>query len=114
AAEAIPVEQSGKVLVRTRLQTLDQPSAGMHLAGREFTPGDYVVLDVLDTGIGMDEATRAKIFEPFFTTKFIGRGLGLSAALGIVRSHKGALRVTSSPGKGATFQVMLPAVSGDN
>jgi PAS domain S-box-containing protein len=111
AAEAIPVEQPGIVLVRTSLQSLDQPSPGMHLSGQEFIAGDYVVLDVHDNGIGMDEATQAKIFEPFFTTKFLGRGLGLSAALGIVRSHKGALRVISSPGKGTTFQVLLPAVS---
>jgi CheY-like chemotaxis protein len=59
----------------------------------------------------MDEATQARIFEPFFTTKFVGRGLGLSAVSGIVRSHKGALNVTSSPGQGATFQVLLPAAS---
>ena len=111
AAEAIPSEQSGMVLVRTGLQTLDEPAAGMPPIGQKFTPGDYVVLEVHDTGIGMDEVTRAKIFEPFFTTKFLGRGLGLSAVLGIVRSHKGFLKVTSSPGKGATFQVLLPAVS---
>jgi PAS domain S-box-containing protein len=111
AAEAIPDEQRGSVLVRTSMKTLDKPSPGMHPAGPEFAPGDYVVLEVHDTGIGMDEATQAKIFEPFFTTKFVGRGLGLSAALGIVRSHKGLLKVSSSPGKGATFEVLLPAVS---
>lgn len=111
AAEAIPAEQSGMVLLRTSLQSLDEPPAGMQPGAQEFTPGDYIVLEVHDTGVGMDEATQAKIFEPFFTTKFLGRGLGLSAALGIVRSHKGALRVTSSPGQGARFQVLLPAVS---
>jgi PAS domain S-box-containing protein len=111
AAEAIPVDQPGIVLVRTSLQTLDKPSAGMQLAGQEFTPGDYVVLEVHDTGGGMDEATQAKIFEPFFTTKFVGRGLGLSAVLGIVRGHKGALKVVSSPGRGSTFQVVLPAAA---
>ena len=111
AAEAIPGDQRGIVLVRTSLRSLDAESAGMQLAGQEIAPGDYVVLEVHDTGIGMDEATQAKIFEPFFTTKFVGRGLGLSATLGIVRSHKGALRVTSSPGKGATFQVLLPAAA---
>jgi len=111
AAEAIPTEQPGIVLVRTSVQSLDKPSPGMQLMGQEFVPGDYVVLDVHDNGIGMDEVTQAKIFEPFFTTKFVGRGLGLSAALGIVRSHKGALKVISSPGKGTTFQVLLPAVA---
>jgi len=109
AAEAIPSEQPGTVLVRTGLKTFDKPFA-VGPARQELAAGDYVVLEVHDTGVGMDEATQARIFEPFFTTKFVGRGLGLSAALGIVRSHQGALKVTSAPGLGATFQVLLPAV----
>lgn len=111
AAEAIPGDQPGIVLVRTCMQTLDKPPAGMPHAGQDFTPGEYVVLEVHDTGAGMDAATQTRIFEPFFTTKFVGRGLGLSAVLGIVRSHKGVLKVKSSLGKGTTFQVLLPAVS---
>jgi len=111
AAEAIPAEQPGIVLVRTSVQTLNAPVPAIQSAEQQFVPGDYVVLEVHDTGTGMDEATLARIFEPFFTTKYIGRGLGLSAMLGIVHGHKGFLKVTSSPGKGSTFQVFFPALS---
>jgi PAS domain S-box-containing protein len=109
AAEATADQQCGTVLVRTSLRRIDEAT---QLRSQEITPGNYVALEVHDSGIGMDEATQARIFEPFFTTKFVGRGLGLSAVSGIVRSHKGALNVTSSPGNGASFQVLLPAVSG--
>lgn len=111
AAEAIADGQSGTVSVGTSLQHLDKSVVDSPMGGQEITPGNYVALEVQDSGTGMDEATQARIFEPFFTTKFVGRGLGLSAVLGIVRSHKGILKLVSTPGKGTTFQVLLPAVS---
>ncbi|MGA3237909.1 MAG: response regulator [Bryobacteraceae bacterium] len=111
-AEAIGA-QGGSVLVRTTLQDVDEPYIDtMSSAGELMRSGRYVALEVHDTGAGMDEETLAKIFDPFFSTKFAGRGLGLSAVLGIVRAHKGALKVYSEPGQGTTFKVLFPASAG--
>jgi len=74
-----------------------------------LTPGDYVRLEVTDTGCGIPEDVRLKIFDPFYTTKELGRGLGLAAVQGIVRSLRGAIRVQSTPGRGSSFEVLLPA-----
>jgi CheY-like chemotaxis protein len=74
----------------------------------EPTPGEYAYVQVIDTGCGMSPETQARIFDPFFTTKFTGRGLGLAAVLGIVRAHRGALKIQSEPGKGSTFTFLLP------
>jgi CheY-like chemotaxis protein len=75
----------------------------------ELPEGEYVCLEVSDTGCGMDDETRSRLFEPFFSTKFTGRGLGLSAVLGIVRAHHGTIRVDSTPGEGTTISVFFPA-----
>jgi two-component system cell cycle sensor histidine kinase/response regulator CckA len=110
AAEAIDPESGGTVVVRTEARTLDAHAirAIASLSG-DLSPGAFVVLEVKDTGCGMDAATKAKIFDPFFTTKFTGRGLGLSAVQGILRSHKGAVQIESEPGKGSTFRVFIPS-----
>jgi PAS domain S-box-containing protein len=107
-AEAIG-DARGTVLVTTGAQYIDEVYAAGLSATGDVATGSYVFVEVHDTGVGMDAATKAKIFDPFFSTKFAGRGLGLAAVLGIVRSHKGAINVYSSPGSGSTFKVFLPA-----
>jgi CheY-like chemotaxis protein len=109
AAEAVG-DQHGVVTVVTAERQVDKAYiAATPLSGEGATAGNYVLLEVSDSGCGMDAATLARIFDPFFTTKFTGRGLGLSAALGIVRSHKGLIRVESSLGEGSVFTILLPA-----
>ncbi len=108
AAEAIG-DRPGVVAVSSYSQRLDARQIGVMFPTQSLVPGTYVCLEVSDTGCGMDAETQARIFDPFFSTKFPGRGLGLAAILGIVRSHHGALRVTSEPGVGTVFTVLLPA-----
>jgi PAS domain S-box-containing protein len=82
----------------------------VYLAGltEPLEPGSYLYVEVQDTGCGMGEETLGKIFDPFYSTKFTGRGLGMSAVLGIVRGHKGAIQITSELGKGSCFRVFFP------
>ena len=109
AAEAIGEDRSGRVRVVTRCETLSPATRAQFLPDRP-KPGVYVVLEVEDNGAGMSEDVRAKVFDPFFSTKFTGRGLGLSAVLGIARSSGGAVTVESAPGRGSIFRVYFPAL----
>ncbi len=99
---------TGRVRCDEECVSVTQPSAWQRL-DKPPPPGDYVFLEVRDKGCGMDEKTLERIFEPFFSTKFSGRGLGLAAVMGIVRSHSGLVNIHSSPGKGCTFRVLFPA-----
>jgi PAS domain S-box-containing protein len=108
-AEAIGDSPKGTVEVTTGVQAVDESYIRGGFTAGNLHPGEYVSLQVCDNGVGMDAETQSRIFDPFFSTKFSGRGLGLSAVLGIVRGHHGALRVHSAPGKGTTFVVLLPA-----
>jgi PAS domain S-box-containing protein len=108
AAEAVG-EENGTVQVTTGVQDVDESYIRTARLGDRLTPGRHVFFEVQDTGCGMSPETLAKIFDPFFTTKFMGRGLGLAAALGIIRSHRGAIKVYSQLGKGSTFKALFPA-----
>jgi two-component system cell cycle sensor histidine kinase/response regulator CckA len=106
AGEAIQ-DDAGSITVTTAMRGASAEELGAFLTEHKVE-GSYVVLRVRDTGSGMDEETQKRIFDPFFSTKFLGRGLGLSAAFGIVRGHKGAIKVTSAPGHGTIFEVLFP------
>ncbi|HEY7391893.1 MAG TPA: PAS domain S-box protein [Bryobacteraceae bacterium] len=104
AVEAIG-ETDGIVTILTDLERIKERRGE---SADVLPPGDYICLKVIDTGCGIDEQARTRIFDPFFSTKFVGRGLGLAAAQGIIRAHGGAIRVASQPGLGSTFTCLLP------
>jgi PAS domain S-box-containing protein len=103
--------QAGTIQVQTGRQQVGEAYLKGCVPGLVATPGDFVYVEVRDTGSGMDAATRQRMFEPFFSTKFTGRGLGLAATLGIVRSHRGAIRVHSDVGQGTTMRLLFPVAA---
>jgi len=108
AAEAIG-RAPGTVEVRTGVEYCDTARLARSHLEEKPTPGRFAFVEVIDTGCGMDAATQQRLFDPFFSTKFAGRGLGMPVVLGIVRAHRGALFVDSSPGRGTTVRALFPA-----
>lgn len=108
ASEALE-GKPGAITVTTGVMECDSRFFNDSCLPEEMPAGKYVFLEVKDTGCGMDRETAGKVFDPFFSTKFTGRGLGLAALSGIVRGHKGAVKVESSPGEGTAFRIFFPA-----
>lgn len=108
ASEAIG-EKSGIISITTGCMDCDESYLKNVWLNENLTGGLYVYLEIADTGCGIAKDILPRIFDPFFTTKFTGRGLGMSAVMGIIRGHNGAIKVYSEPGKGTTFKILLPA-----
>ena len=111
ASEAIG-DREGAISLGTRLETLDEAILLSAFAGQELKPGLHAVLEVADTGSGIPPEVLGKIFDPFFSTKQSGRGLGLSAMLGILRGHHAGILIASQVGQGSTFTLFFPVAPG--
>ncbi len=111
ASDAIGAHE-GVIRITTRAEELSAARIASDFPAQTVEPGPHLLLEVADTGCGMDAATQLRIFEPFFTTKVKGRGLGLSAMLGILRGHRAGIHIQSALGRGTTFQIFLPSHAG--
>ncbi len=107
ASEALGAE-GGRIVVRTGLVSMDKRELADSFGAVDAEPGDYLCLEVSDTGVGIGPELRARIFEPFFSIKPTGQGLGLAAVLGIVTAHRGVIRIDSTPGRRTSFEVLFP------
>jgi len=113
ASEAVG-DTPGTISLTTGVEVCDRSSLQSTCLGQDLPEGRYCFIEVADSGCGMNAEIKDRIFDPFFTTKFTGRGLGLSAVLGIVRGHRGTIRIESEPGAGTTITVLLPAAAGND
>ena len=102
-------EKPGLITVTTCVRECDSDALARSRCGQSLKPGTYVVLEVRDSGCGMDDAVQRQLFDPFFSTKFTGRGLGMSAVLGIVRGHSAGVLVSSQPSDGSAISILFPA-----
>jgi signal transduction histidine kinase len=109
AAEALD-DENGLITIATGCLECDRNYLSDVWLDENAGEGLYVYLEVADTGCGMDQKTVAKLSDPFFTTKFTGRGLGMAAVQGIVKGHRGSVKVLSEPGQGTTVTILLPAI----
>jgi PAS domain S-box-containing protein len=109
-AEAVG-ERGGRILLRTAMRRADRALLDAAHLGEGLPEGPYAVLEVRDTGHGIAPEALSRVFDPYYSTKGTGRGLGLTAVLGIVRANHGAIRVESRPGSGTTFEILFPAAT---
>ena len=107
ASEAIG-DATGEITIHTNIIECSISDLQQNYVSYDASEGTYCSIKVTDTGCGMNAETQSRIFDPFFTTKFTGRGLGLAAVLGIVKGHKGAIRIQSEPGQGTVFELLFP------
>jgi two-component system cell cycle sensor histidine kinase/response regulator CckA len=109
ASEAIG-DMNGDITIATGSAECDQDFLDRNSLPEQLSPGLYTFIAITDTGCGMDEEIKTKLFDPFFKTKFPGRGLGMSAVIGIARGHWGFITISSKPGQGTAIKVFFPAV----